>query len=861
RDKILNNYGELFGTGALKDILSSDVSSEDFCLDEYQIAIIRAKALVLYWERKTEINKAILAYAGELSAGRMTEAEGIRAWEDAKAAYNFSLSVYENELNKLNDIGIDFQKQQAVLNSLTLQMQKEEENLKLLNSEYASFISLSINSRENYYLSEFNTRYNYLVNEYKYNLLKGDDSSYRNILLYGMLWDIAEQKEMIENILHLLETRDDLSEEEIAALNNEYLLLNPEKQKEIWQNTCNSLAALFNSYGFESGTYLLPDVQRISEAILGKPGDFVQNTVNFLMDFDECFYIIPQWLDYEIENWKDAIIEYIAAYSFSTGKIPVKSIAELSTLYEQYLLEYTVLYQFASMLDYTDIIEAELMNSELKDKINKLIMLDYMYKITESWEIINFYSAIGNEKHWRQYLSDEYIINKDFSLAMSLTWTEGIIADALYYASYYTNRVNDSLDLISQKDQYIRNENSGHFFNLYYKELSKNIMAFNSLRILSNEIPNFVKAYELSRMSPEETKNQLLFLEESLKTQENKFNLLWENYHLEAEKFMDIGSLYDSQYTILKKAHDNADEKRFLYEKQDAIQRWASTPYIHADSVDLENSNVKLQRAQTVLNVLSDLYNSENTRSHDNPEYQILYSAYEESFNRKLKALEAIELISSEYMYELNNNEKLFMEYQNSLNRLGYIDSSLVNLITEKNGRLVFIKNESNPNGIEELFTTTSLPEGERFNITQYDDALRGLSQRMSGYFTDRSKFQQWSYARNHLLLTLMRSGSDYSFLNKYYSAQGQMAEGGSVASILIMTERKGKKDTIYSEIGGRSLFVDAEILFKNEWDRLSAEEKADLEFYVILTLTTGNDYFSGFSMYYTHDVYMHALN
>ncbi|MDR0323736.1 MAG: hypothetical protein LBI12_04725, partial [Treponema sp.] len=64
RDRILENYAELFGTGALKDILSPGVSSEDFCLDEYQVALIRAKALVLYWERKTVIAEAVLAYAG-----------------------------------------------------------------------------------------------------------------------------------------------------------------------------------------------------------------------------------------------------------------------------------------------------------------------------------------------------------------------------------------------------------------------------------------------------------------------------------------------------------------------------------------------------------------------------------------------------------------------------------------------------------------------------------------------------------------------------------------------------------------------------------------------------------------------------
>jgi hypothetical protein len=915
RDRIYENYAELFGTGALKDILSSDVSSEDFYLDEYQIALIRAKALVMYWERKTSIADAVMTYAVELNAGRMTEAEGILAWENAKAAYNESLAAYEIELGKLNEIGENIQQQQEILYYLAVQMQKEEDILNNLYSDYSTLISISSVNLENFYSNEFNEKYNEFVKKYKTFQASGVNSVYYSALEYGMLWGIAEQRETAELIEYLLETYNDLSDEEIEALCNYYIALSPMFQTELWENTCYSLSLLFENYNLETEANMFPNVKSICLAILDRPGDFAQNTARFLMDFDNCFYMIPEWLQYEIDNWKNALVEYITIYALSRNIEP-ENTEKLFQFYIDLLTEYNNLCEYAGECDFNDDDEVELLNNAITEIINKLKILELTYNISESWEMIKSIALTENETHWRQYLSASYITNKDSALESVSSWTAGILADALYYANYYTNRINDSFSIYSQKDLYDIDKNADQLYDLYSNEISQIIYDFNSLIYEYNEIANSAKTMSFSKLSPNEIKDQLITVEEAIKIQEEALNLLRDNYYNEAEIFFNIGSQYDNQYTNLKKAHNNTDQKRFEYEKQDAIQRWAGTSYINTDNIGLDNCKANLLKAQTVLNVLSDISNNENRLSGGNPEHDALYAAYEQSFTKKIIALEAERMLSAAYYQEIINNENIYNRYQNSLFQLGRhfnyenyqlpdseSDWKIENIITVNNGRLVFSRDEymnitgvdsSEAKNVIDFFNSTKSVNGEEFDITSYEEALRGLSQRMSGYFNDPNKYFQWSFARNYLISSLINSNSGLKFLDNYLSLQGELCsiktvhidlsdldspqggsgglvsisdrmgepdKNGSLASEYIKENLIKNKETLGSFMERTFFSTDAEALFRNEWNKLSAEEKADLEFYIILTLTTGTDYFAGFSQIYTYQAYQFAYS
>ncbi|MCL2808625.1 MAG: hypothetical protein FWD24_01025 [Treponema sp.] len=871
RERILKDYAEILGTDVLKDILSPNASSEDFCLDEYQIALIRAKVLVLYWERKTKIAEAVMEYANEFSAGRKTEAEGLRAWEEAKTAFNHSLAVYENELKKLNDAGENIKNQQVVLFNLNQQMQREEEKLNRLSSEYSILVSLAAFDHSDYYLTDFNEKYNNLAEIYKLLQKTGDEAYYKTLLECAVIWGILEQKEIAENILYTLENNKDLSSQERESLYNYYLSLTF-YQDEIWQNTCESLELLFYDYGIILTENILPDINTICENIFLIPGDFVKNTVQFLIKFDNCFNIIPHWLEIEIGNWKSAFLEYISIYAFSLGFKPEKDIAALNVERDNFITEYLDLYNENE--------NDETINDALIEIINNLFIIDCMTVITEAWDVVNYFANSGNEQHWRQYLKDEYIKKTDPSLILTSTWQEGVLTDALYNAIYFTNRLNDSFTIFSQRNLFDINE-SVMVFSYLYSQISLEISGiFGVMESLGSEIADTVKAFEYSRMTPEETINKLLAVETELKTQEEIYNSFVNNYFREVDKFINIGNQYDRQYSYLKTVQDNSDQKRFEYEKQDAIQRWASTAYLDTDIIKLDNCKENLLKARTVLDVLSDLYEGERKRPFENPEYDFLYSSYEKSFRIKMKTLDAIETLSFAINQEKANNAKLLSNYLNAVNTLGYVEQDYSNYVSSvsrstwtikdmimvKDGRLAFSMdssmrligvNDERAYELDEFFNKTQMSK-----LTSYDESLIGLSQRMSGYLSNDSKYRRWSHARDYLITSLINANGDISLLKSFYSGQGQMAPGGNLANQLVMTGVFDKKISLYSAIGRDYIFTSADDIARNAWNSLSAAERADLEYYVILTLSgRGNGYLTGFSQFYTYDVYRYGCD
>ncbi|MDR2371248.1 MAG: hypothetical protein LBD71_07185, partial [Treponema sp.] len=116
RSALVNDFNIVMGTGTLADILSEGVSSEDFNLDEYQMELIRAKTVAAYWEKRLAVAEAVSAYAEELTAGRMTDAEGVKAWENARSAYDESVAQYEYALAKLRSAGAETAEAMEALN-------------------------------------------------------------------------------------------------------------------------------------------------------------------------------------------------------------------------------------------------------------------------------------------------------------------------------------------------------------------------------------------------------------------------------------------------------------------------------------------------------------------------------------------------------------------------------------------------------------------------------------------------------------------------------------------------------------------------------------------------------------------------
>jgi len=735
RDRILLDYAELLGTGVLKDILSPNASSEDFHLDEYQIALVRAKALVLYWERKTAISQAVAAYANDLSAGRMTDAEGLRAWEEAKAAYNESLIIYETELIRLNETGEDIKNQQEVLHNLVLVMQREEQKLTRLNSEYTTLVSISEVSLEDQISKELNEKLDALLLNYLFLQDSDNRTFFMDAFLYGMAWGIAEHREAIEEFKEMMddsEFLEELTDEQREGLSNNYNEIIAYTMEDFYKNAKEFIKSFFEEYELSHEVHFSQDIQDL----FFKRADIELNSFDFLAEFEKYHMI------------------------------------------------------------YSDVL-------------------------------------------------------------------------------------------------FIADEDSYYYFGLFFDQVINIAVFLDSLNNLNYQIDETLKNLENSLLTTDEKKELLSAKEAELAAQQEVYNTLKNEYFLETDKFMSIGALYDRQYSALKGAYENTDLKRFEYEKQDAIQRWASTSYLNTNNIDLENNKTKLAKAQLVLEVLSDLYDNESKRSYDNPEYNALYAAYEESFGRKLKILGTVETVFYEINNEFAENERLRHEYQLLQYQLGYFylhDKSEINnyITVDDSGRLVFIKDENmtlseketyDESALLNYFYTASINEGSRHATSVYEDSITALSQRMTGYLTNDNKIKDWSLARDYLLLSLIKANEDFDFLNDYYSGLGLLSSNDNSLSGLtvctgvslfvakqrnlysILFNENNKNPDLYNGIAGLDLnaIFYYEEMYQEAWNRLSDEEKADLEFYIILTLSGNDSEFAGFSKAHTLDTYKTA--
>ena len=117
REGLQNALGSAFGTDAtdLRDVLKSDVDSGIAYLDEYQLELLRAKAVQDYWSQRKAIADSVVAYAQDISSGRQTADQGARAFEAARASYEARLAEYNRAVGDLRTGGTELSAARAAL--------------------------------------------------------------------------------------------------------------------------------------------------------------------------------------------------------------------------------------------------------------------------------------------------------------------------------------------------------------------------------------------------------------------------------------------------------------------------------------------------------------------------------------------------------------------------------------------------------------------------------------------------------------------------------------------------------------------------------------------------------------------------
>ncbi|MDR2701579.1 MAG: hypothetical protein LBB72_04030 [Spirochaetaceae bacterium] len=185
-------FGLMLGMdkNALNTVL--DFDSEEFFLDEYQTELLRAKVIAAYWEQRFAIAEAVSKYAEDLSAGRMTEAESLIEWRNAKTRYEAALTAYADSQDKLKTAGNDLAAAQTELKNIAAQLAVEEKNLDKLSKDYALQITAYQSNLRDPFLIELASCYRSLM-ELSEN--RTQDSAYYTAYLK------AEIKYMEEHIL------------------------------------------------------------------------------------------------------------------------------------------------------------------------------------------------------------------------------------------------------------------------------------------------------------------------------------------------------------------------------------------------------------------------------------------------------------------------------------------------------------------------------------------------------------------------------------------------------------------------------------------------------------------------------------
>ncbi|MDR2133792.1 MAG: hypothetical protein LBP27_01700, partial [Treponema sp.] len=637
---------------------------------------------------------------------------------------------------------------------------------------------------------------------------------------------------------------------------------------EAWAETVQGLRKLFGTYGIDAGGSFLPDIETAGKILL-KTG--FSTAACFLKDFDARFSLIPDWLADELGSWKNSLIEYTAAEALYRGMKPEKDTAALAEQQSAIEERYNSLFEHYGTPENTDDQAIREINRIYQGIQDDESVLNYLYLITLEWERIGREAAdAAGEKHWRQYLDKDHLGEADPAIRGASSIAEGILLDALYTAKINSSRTNDALTLYAGIDRTRAAGETADLLNACYLELGKIRRTFDEEAALKEDIFRLGRACDYSKLPLEALEEELVRQQKALREEENNFDEIRAAYFELARNFSETGKAYDDQYTTVKAAYNDMEQKRFLYETQDAIRRWAGSAYLENNDGELNYCKTNLDRAGMVLTVLSDLYNDgEERRPYDNPKYETLYNEYRESFRRVTLTLKAGSILDSAIYEELQRNEAAFASLKNWIYGPGkppayspdYVSPakkeewSIKDVIAVKNGLLAFSPGWNVRLGgvsaaeaakLSDYFKESAYAIGTPGRYSAYEKAVIDLCQRMDSYLTDTRAFRRWGLARDYLVRQLINADGSVTFLKSGYKRSAPL-HGGALANLAYKRSLVDRNQYIGDYVSDRQSALGR--AQQQAWAELGAAEKADLEFYLIITLFgNGDSHISGFS-------------
>jgi hypothetical protein len=614
-------------------------------------------------------------------------------------------------------------------------------------------------------------------------------------------------------------------------------------------NYDRSMALFYNLYknltSFYKNIDLSPeliDVETIGNTLFDQDIDIAYAAAKYIYDYTSSFEILPDWLSNIVNLWEDSLINYLSIKHIISDKELITDINNFET-------------------------------NEGIQNIQKRFITTYNFIMDECNE-----ANKSNLKNWRQYLNSEYISGLNSDLKAADFWIQGELMDALVTATrnsqllkdalalyFSTIRENDNSEISSLIDPYLIDPQTP-WNDAIIKRASYLYTDINNINLgvyqnnlnyetaLKNDISLLAYGYDYSKKDKIILKNEIDNKLTELDIQRAFFDQSTNNFSISANDFSEMGLKYDSLYSLVKSYYAEMEEKRFIYEKEDAIRRWASTAYLESDFDDIEYCNNHLERANIALLALMYLYNNEDEcRPYENENYNKLYNEYKESFSRMMLTLQARDLLNESLTNKYQNNQEIYQDLNNIIYTLGSIPANYENynsslerekwdvkdIITMKNGLLSFSYDENyrlsgitddTSFNLNDYFTTKNEKPDEIFPLTDFETALRELGLMMDQYFANPDKYTQWSYARDYLIRRLIQSNPDIASLDSLYINADELGPNGNLGSLNMFFP--GHVFTYVSVYHG---ILDS--YQYNAYNSMNDEEKKYLEFYTILTL------------------------
>jgi hypothetical protein len=628
--------------GTLNSVLGSE--SENFFLDEYQIELLRAKAIAAYWEQRLAIAEAVSFYARELSAGRLTEEESLLQWRDAKAQYDDALVSYETVQEELQNAGLDLASIQIKLQSAAETLMTAEQKLDDLNNRYAiQMAAYRVNSGDfileelgSYYIALTDLSESRRQDEAYYAAYLQAELKYTEEYTLQSAWTLLKSiitnsgDEEIKRIqLALLSTPSaadwyftvsgkEKTEESARALEEEGVF--ERLKREALEETAPGTAATFLSVYRELAPYA-PGVQKEEAASIRRAlgeifagfgietngEEFSSSAVtdgllqygvehelspgfviaSLFVKIDEVTELFPMMIESELTAWKEKLIVYMA------GKVLYKNIAVPENTAE-------VLEKYEELITgILDQLESETGSESL---IQEVSFYQYLIGFLMSYENASAEAAAG-EENWRTSIG---LINPADS---SGSWVEGFLADAFESAEEERRKLTEAFSLFLGTEMSGRQRqftSSAEFFLSnpdtswedppadYELAIRQEILMEESEKLQNKTIQEESFRQQIARLGQEYNKllpsgqaalDEINNISAEMETTRIQHQQALGHYKQMAAEYSTAGEHYEMLYSETKKIFANLDAMRIEYEKQDAVRRWASTSYLSQSSV------------------------------------------------------------------------------------------------------------------------------------------------------------------------------------------------------------------------------------------------------------------------------------